>query len=310
MSDQGTISQERPGLVTVAMTIFNEERWLREAIESLLAQTYEDLEILILDNASTDASSAIAAEFVQRDPRIRHVLHERNLGANENYHRGVLEARGEYFLMAAGHDLWSPNYVKELVAALGRSEAVLAFGATTVIDENGKELIHRGDICSTEGIRSPLHRFNLYMWADQLPVYGLVRTTALRSVRTNLQIVAGGQVLLQELAILGEFAYRPDAVFQWRRVRAREKREQRSERNIVALLPEGHRASFPYWRVCREIRRAAWRAPIRGRARRRLRFQLVLSSLSAYARFFPYLVDDLRIGNVRRRLLSGRRAGR
>ncbi len=292
------------GLVTVAMTIYNEERWLRQAIESLLEQSYMDLEILILDNASTDGSSAIAAEFAEREPRVQHIRHERNLGANENYHQGVLRAGGEYFLMAAGHDLWNTNYVETLVGALDRSEAVLAFGANAMIDEEGAPLPPRADFCSTENVRSAVRRFNLYMWADQLPLYGLIRTSALRSVRTNLQILAGGQVLLQELAILGEFVYRPDAVFFWRSVRPRERQEDRSSRNIGALLPPGHRVWFPYWRVCREIVRAACRGPVKGRARRRVRFQLVASSLSAYVRFFPYLVDDLRFRNFGRRSLS------
>lgn len=295
------------GLVTVGMTIFNEAQWLRQALESILQQSYSDLEILVLDNASTDGSAAIAEEIAREDPRVSHVRHDRNLGANENYHRGVLQAGGEYFMMAAGHDLWEPDYVSTLVAALVECpQAVLAFGDGIPISEDGHRLPPKHDFCSTEGVRSPLHRFNLYMWAGQMPAYGLIRTDALRRIRTNLPVVASGQVFLQELAILGEFVSRPHAVFYRRQTRSREDRAARGERNIAALLPSGHRAVLPYWRVCLEIVRAAWRTPLKGRARRRLRFQLVTSSLAAFSRFYPYLVDDLRPRILVRRLFRFR----
>lgn len=297
-----TCTQPRPAAparptapaVTIGMTVYNEARWLEQTLESLLSQTDRDFELLVMDNASDDGTREIAERFAARDSRVAYCRHETNVGGIESFHRAVVRAQGEFFLFVAGHDLYSPNYVESLRATLEAApKAALAFGRSVFIDENGCEEGPVKGLCATEGMSSPVRRFNIYMWANQEPIYGLVRTAILRQTRTDLQIMTSGHVLLQELAILGEFVYVHEATFYRRRNRERERPNERRARNYRALFASPKRPWLPYWRSCWEICRAAFRGKLKGRNRRRQRVQLLLSSLLGFVRFMPHLADDL-----------------
>ncbi len=114
-------------LVSVGMPVRNGGATLARALDSILGQTYANLEVVLSDNGSTDGTADIARRYAEQDPRIRYVRPPRSLTAWENY-RFVLErAAGEYFLWAADDDVRSPDYVGTLVAALsGSPGAVLA----------------------------------------------------------------------------------------------------------------------------------------------------------------------------------------
>src|SRR5690242_8068616 len=87
--------------VTIGMPVWNGERFISQAIESLLAQTYGDFELLISDNASTDATADICHAYASRDRRIRYLRQQRNLGANANYNAVFGQSSGRYFKWAA-----------------------------------------------------------------------------------------------------------------------------------------------------------------------------------------------------------------
>ena len=74
----------RPPRVTVGLPVFNGERYLSEAIESVLAQTFEDFEVVVSDNASTDGTAEIARRYAERDARVRYVRNATNVGPIEN----------------------------------------------------------------------------------------------------------------------------------------------------------------------------------------------------------------------------------
>lgn len=122
-----------PVLVTIGMPVFNGGEEFRRAIESILAQTEQDLEILISDNASTDGlTQSICEEFVRRDSRIRLTRQDQNRGGIANFLWVVEQAQGKYFMWAAHDDTWSNDYVKRLVGRLEESsDAVLATSMTT-----------------------------------------------------------------------------------------------------------------------------------------------------------------------------------
>src|SRR5581483_5806722 len=124
--------------VSLAMPVYNGERYIEETLRSLLAQDFKDFELIITDNASSDRTEEICRQFAAREPRIRYVRNERNLGAAANYNLGLSLATGEYFKWCAHDDLLSPNCIGALVSALDRtSGAVLAFPKTECIDETG-----------------------------------------------------------------------------------------------------------------------------------------------------------------------------
>ena len=103
-------------LVTIAIPTYNRaQTYLRGVIESALAQTWEHLEILIGDNASTDQTPEVIASF--EDARIRHIRHPENIGANGNFNRLLEEARGEWFLLLHDDDLVDPPFVESCLRA-------------------------------------------------------------------------------------------------------------------------------------------------------------------------------------------------
>ena len=97
--------------VTIGMPVFNGESFIREALDSLLAQTFIDFELIISDNASTDKTEAICRDYAANDSRIRYVRQAQNLGAMLNFKFVFDESQCEYFMWAACDDIWSPEFL-------------------------------------------------------------------------------------------------------------------------------------------------------------------------------------------------------
>ncbi|MEM8970689.1 MAG: glycosyltransferase family 2 protein [Pseudomonadota bacterium] len=124
-------------LVTIGMPVYNGAKYLAKAIEGLSAQTASNIEIIVSDDASRDASPAILAEWAQADPRVRVERHEQNLGTIGNFEWLVREAKGDYFMWAAQDDSWSPDYVDVLRRTLSDTpDADLAAGGNILLSED------------------------------------------------------------------------------------------------------------------------------------------------------------------------------
>jgi glycosyltransferase involved in cell wall biosynthesis len=117
-----------PPLVSIGMPVYNGARYIREALDSLLGQTFTDFELIISDNASTDSTEAICREYAAKDQRIRYIRQSQNLGASGNFKFVLDEALGEYFMWAAHDDRWDRKFVEMMVQILDSdSKAGLAF---------------------------------------------------------------------------------------------------------------------------------------------------------------------------------------
>ena len=92
--------------VSIGMPVYNGEKYIREALDSLLAQTFTDFELIISDNASTDDTGVICREYAARDPRVRYVRQSENRGAMANFQPVLDKARDEYFMWAAANNRW------------------------------------------------------------------------------------------------------------------------------------------------------------------------------------------------------------
>jgi glycosyltransferase involved in cell wall biosynthesis len=110
----------RPPGVSVLLTSYNRERYIAAAIESVLAQTYADFELLICDDRSTDGTGAIADEYARRDARIRLSVNERNLGQFENRRHVASLARGTYLKYHDSDDFMYPHCLETMVRSLER----------------------------------------------------------------------------------------------------------------------------------------------------------------------------------------------
>ena len=147
------MSNSKP-LVSIGMPVYNGERFIREALDSLLAQDYENFELIISDNASTDRTQDICEEYAKSDPRIRYYRNKENIGSWDNFKKVAELALGKYFMWAAHDDVWHPTYIRELSALLEQyNSAVLAVCQATKIDLDGSRVWVRPLVQSSLGMR-------------------------------------------------------------------------------------------------------------------------------------------------------------
>ena len=111
---------------------------MSSALDSLLAQDFDNLELIISDNASSDQTAEVCQDYAKRDARVRYVRNATNIGPNRNFARVLDSATGTYFMWAAHDDLWSPDYVRRLHALFGASDQIsLVAGRTVYVTEEG-----------------------------------------------------------------------------------------------------------------------------------------------------------------------------
>ena len=99
--------------VSIGMPVYNSEVFIRDALDSLLAQTFTDFELIISDNASADDTEMICREYALKDKRIRYVRQAENRGAVANFQFVLDESVGDYFMWAAGDDIWSSTFISD-----------------------------------------------------------------------------------------------------------------------------------------------------------------------------------------------------
>jgi glycosyltransferase involved in cell wall biosynthesis len=142
-------------LVSIGIPIYNEARFVNDALCSILAQDYPNLEILISDNASSDETLTICRRLIVGRSDVFIHQFETNMGAAENFKYVLQASTGKYFMWASGHDLWDPNYISENVALLETvPTAVVAFGSSAWIDENSCRLPRFFGYTDTRGMTS------------------------------------------------------------------------------------------------------------------------------------------------------------
>ena len=141
--------------VSILIPTYNRAAFVRAAIQSALAQTYSDIEIVVLDDASPDETPQVVAEF--EDARLRLVRHPRNLGIVENWRAGLENARGEFFCFLHDDDTFEPQFVEKLLAPLQENpQLIVAFCDHWIMDEAGQRDPQRSQAASDYFKRSAL----------------------------------------------------------------------------------------------------------------------------------------------------------
>jgi glycosyltransferase involved in cell wall biosynthesis len=208
--------------VTVGVPVYNGERYLALALDSILAQTETDLEILVADNASTDGTRAIIERFAVADSRVRPLWSETNEGAAWNYNRLVEAARGVYFKWAPHDDLCRPEFIERCANELDADPtAVLAYPQTAVIAGEGCPAGEESDDLDLRDARASA-RFRRFVERYRAtgtcnPVLGVARTSVLRRTSLIGPYPASDMILLAELCLLGPFREVPERLFLRRR---------------------------------------------------------------------------------------------
>lgn len=256
--------------VSIGMPVYNGAATLAAALDALLAQTFTDFEVLISDNASTDATESICQAYSRRDARIRYERNPQNLGAAGNFNRVLARARGTYFKWFACDDSLAPTYLERCVAALdaGGREVVLAFPDRGILSASG-HLLARDPYLITGAPRDEQTFDNIgfprlmRVCGSRCPifVFGLMRTDAARRTRGMGNYIAADLVFVAELRLLGRFRRVPETLFFQRlhpptpEVLARTR-----PRGDAAWFDPRRRARFPEIKLLVEMVRAVRRA--------------------------------------------------
>ncbi len=251
--------------VSVAMPVYNSEKYLAESIEAHLKQTYQDFELILTDNASTDRSEEIGREYASKDARVKYHRNPQNLGAAGNYRRGFELAEGPYFRWSPSDDLISPNLLQSAMDVLeGDPSIFVAYGRTKLIDDKGNitgdfdENLHLMENRPSE--RWKKARRNLRLGNLQ---YGLSRTEILRKTGLIRNYTGGDFPLIAEMALYGKFFEISDAFF-YRRMHEKASSAMKSSADLMAYFdPQKRDKLFLYnWVHWGANLRSIARAPI------------------------------------------------
>lgn len=123
------------GMVSIIMPAYNAEKTLAQAVRSALAQSYENFELIIIDDCSTDATNTLANSF--GDSRIRVLTNSKNSGASQTRHNGVSAARGEWLAFLDSDDIWAPDKLKKQMMLQSARNADLVFTGSAFINQDG-----------------------------------------------------------------------------------------------------------------------------------------------------------------------------
>lgn len=200
--------------LSIGLPIYNGEKYLTAALDALLGQTFEDFELIISDNASTDSSSDICRRYAQQDSRIRYIRQPANIGMAPNHNFVLGQARGALFKWASDDDLYAPSLLERCVGALEQHpQAVLAHSFSAMIDETGAvvglfEYRTAADApCAPDRFRSMLFDG----WDDY--TYGVIRTKILHRIPVHNSYHFADRILNTAIALQGPFRVVPECLY-------------------------------------------------------------------------------------------------
>ena len=207
--------------VGIGMTLHNRAAYLPEAIESLLAQTFDDFALVLVDDGSTDETERLARAFVERDARVRYIRQPHRLGMVAAWREAFAQATTDgtpYFAWASDHDRWHPQWLERLVRSLQKHpDVVLAYSLTQRIDGYGASLAKPARQFDTLGIADRDERWRRLNRSDAVAagdmVYGLMRVSALRDSGVFREVLCPDRLLIAELTLRGQIQQLPDVLW-------------------------------------------------------------------------------------------------
>jgi len=286
------MGREMP-LVSVGLPTLNGERWLEETLGSLLAQSHGNLEVIVCDNASDDATGRIARKLAEKDKRVRHVRNQYIVPQYANFNQSFRLSSGEYFMWAGDHDRWDQAFVERLLQVLeAHPETALAYSKNALIDQEGAFVELYDKELSTEGLE-PADRFRtIYArmtWCYM--VFGLYRATHLRRAGLIPRVISGDRVLLCNLGFCGEIRQLPDCLLYLRRARDEDayKAEQRRIKALYSDQRDKWQRLAPHLYMMHEFLESIRRSHLSPEDKQGLLRDVV----SIAPRKFPYLTPEV-----------------
>jgi glycosyltransferase involved in cell wall biosynthesis len=192
------------------MPLYNQTQFLPEAVSSILAQTYRDFRLLVVDDSTELGPEAIIKRFASRDKRISYVKNPSRKGMVENWKTCFQQAGNpDYFAWVSDHDVWHPEWLESMIMAMNaKPEAVLVYPQCVSIDLEGRRHPKKKPfIFSTHGMSEAQKIRAVCRDARKFGymVYGLFRADALRQAGIFRRVLFPDVVLMHELCLQGHF---------------------------------------------------------------------------------------------------------
>jgi len=258
--------------VSIGLPVYNGARYLPAAVDSIRAQTFEDFELIICDNDSTDETEEICRRYAQADSRIRYYRQPKNLGAAPNYNSALARARAPYFRWACHDDLLAPTNLEQCVDVLDSSPNVVLVAPRTVfIDERGAttsepEWGRRLSLRSEEPSARLAQFLNTYRWGGcGTQLFGLMRTEILRHTAQHGDYPSADFLLIAEMALRGQVAEVRKPLFKKRNHAENSVRSNEFQADKIAEWFDSSNKGKGQWLEVRwltEFGKAIWNAPL------------------------------------------------
>ncbi|MFF9066712.1 glycosyltransferase family 2 protein [Streptomyces sp. NPDC014891] len=226
-----------PPRLGIGLPVYNGEEYLAEALDALLGQTFEDFELVISDNASTDGTRDICRKYAARDSRIRYIRLTRNIGAAPNHNYVFTQCRGELFKWASHDDLYARDLLRRCVDALDeRPEVILAHADQAVIDGDGRVKVPYDYTLATASPRAPERFRSMLFEPGGDDFYGVMRADVLRRVRPHDSYHHADRTFVSEIGLHGPFHQVPELLYFRRDHPTRAERANPSKRSRCVNL--------------------------------------------------------------------------
>ena len=203
-----------PPRLSIGLPVYDGAEFLGESIESLLGQTYEDFELIISDNASTDETPEICRRYARLDSRIRYYRQADNIGSAANHNFVLGESRGELFKWASHDDVYARQLLERCVEALDACpEVVLAHCLTAMIDSSRKVTLALSYPLATSSPRAPERFRSVLFSSGGDDFYGVMRKHSIGPALHLASCHRSDRVLAATLSLYGPFAQIPDWLY-------------------------------------------------------------------------------------------------
>lgn len=259
-------------LVSIGLPIYNGENYVAQAIESVLAQTYTNFELIISDNASTDATQAICKEYAAKDERIRYHRNAKNVGAGPNFNVAFELARGKYFQWLAHDDLIAPGFLEKSVAVLENDSSVVLCSSNVAVIDEASQPIDQFEIALKTDSPNPAQRYRALLldWHERFDIFGLIRTDVLKQTPAMGNYTHGDSVLLSRLSLFGRFHKIEEFLFYSRRhaLQSAQRFYSATSNSFDSRAynewfdtAKKSKLNMPWWRILWEYGVAIWQTP-------------------------------------------------
>lgn len=223
--------------LSIGLPVYNGEQYLPEALDALLGQSYDDFELIISDNASTDGTGDICRRYRAMDSRIRYVRLPKNVGAGPNHNYVFTLGRGELWKWASHDDLYGRDLLLRCVEALDeRPHMVLAHTTNAIIDGDGRATQVFDYRLATDSPYAPLRFRSLLFEPGGDDFYGVIRADVLRRVAPHNSYHHADRTFVAEIALNGPFYQVPELLYFRRDHPTRAERANPTKRTRCANL--------------------------------------------------------------------------